>query len=84
MAVVIRLRRMGNPKKPFFRIVAADSRFATDGRILEELGWYDPKVKGTNYKKLDRVDYWQKTGARLSDTINTMVKKARAASPGPA
>lgn len=79
MATIIRLRRMGARSKPFYRLVAADSRFATTGRFLEALGWYDPKQKGDNFSvDLDRVDYWTGTGAKLSSTAASLVKKARA------
>lgn len=77
MATKIRLRRMGTTGKPFYRVVAADSRFATTGRFLEILGWYDPKQKGENFSlKMDRVNYWLGTGAQLSGTAASLVKKA--------
>ena len=80
MAVVVRLRRMGCNKKPFYRVVAADERKATTGRFLENLGWYDPKRADTNYEiKLDRVDYWLGQGARITDTVRSLVRKARKA-----
>ena len=80
MSVKIRMRRMGNNKKPFFRIVATDIRCSNSGRFLERLGWYDPKVKGTNYElKLDRIDYWKSKGAVVSETVQTLVRKCRAA-----
>ena len=78
MATKIRLRRMGARNKPFYRLVAADSRFATTGRFLEILGWYDPKQKGDNFSvNIERVDYWLSTGAKLSPTAKSLVKKAR-------
>lgn len=80
MAVTVRLRRAGGRKAPFFRIVAADERFATSGRFLENLGWYDPKKKGDNCSiNLDRVRYWQDRGAHLSDTVRSLVKRAKPA-----
>jgi small subunit ribosomal protein S16 len=83
MAVMIRMRRMGNNKKPFFRVVATDSRCSNSGRFLEVLGWYDPKQKGTNYElKMDRVDLWQKQGAQISDTVASLVRRARATGRG--
>ena len=79
MATKIRLRRMGTTGKPFYRVVAADSRFATTGRFLEILGWYDPKQKGENFSlKMDRINYWLGTGAQLSGTAASLVKKAEA------
>ena len=79
MATKIRLRRMGTTGKPFYRVVAADSRFATTGRFLEILGWYDPKQKGDNFSiNLERVRYWLGTGAQMSATASSLVKKAEA------
>ena len=78
MAVKIRLRRMGSNKKPFFRIVAADSRSANGGSFLEQLGWYDPKKSKNNVElNLDRVDYWVGKGAQVTDTVRNIVKKQR-------
>ena len=79
MATKIRLRRMGARNNPFYRLVVADSRFATTGRILEVLGWYDPKKAKDNFSvKLDRIDYWQGVGAQMSSTAKSLIKKARA------
>jgi small subunit ribosomal protein S16 len=79
MATKIRLRRMGTTGKPFYRVVAADSRFATTGRFLEILGWYDPKKKDENFSlNMERVNYWLGTGAQLSGTAASLVKKAEA------
>ena len=70
---------MGTTGKPFYRVVAADSRFATTGRFLEILGWYDPKQKGENFSlNMERVNYWLGTGAQLSGTAASLVKKAEA------
>ena len=80
MAVKIRMRRMGNNNKPFFRVVATDERNPQSGRYLENLGWYDPKLKGTNYQlKMDRVDYWKDRGAIITESVASLVKKARKA-----
>lgn len=88
MAVKVRLRRVGGRKAPFFRIVAADQRFATTGRFLENLGWYDPKKKGENFSiNVDRVNYWKARGAHLSDTVRSLIRRvkpaAAAAAPAP-
>lgn len=84
MAVKVRLRRMGNRNNPFYRVVAADARTATDGRFIENLGWYDPERDGTNFDlKVARVEYWKAQGAELSDTVSSLLKKAKAA-PQPA
>ena len=70
---------MGARNKPFYRLVVADSRFATTGRYLEVLGWYDPKQAEKNFSvKLDRVDYWQGVGSQMSSTAKSLIKKARA------
>ena len=80
MAVIVRLRRMGGNKKPFFRVVATDSRRPNEGRFLEALGWYDPKKKGINFElKADRVEYWVSKGARVSDTVRSLLRKLRKA-----
>lgn len=78
MSVKIRLRRTGANNAISFRIVATDSRSPRDGRIIELLGWYDPKVKGTNYEiKVDRLDYWVSKGAIVSDTVRSLVKQSK-------
>ena len=79
MSVKIRLRRMGNTNNPFYRIVVADARSPSKGRFLETLGWYDPKEAEAkkNFKvDVSRVNYWVGNGAELSDTVNSLVKKA--------
>ena len=72
---------MGSNKKPFFRIVATDERAPQTGRYLENVGWYDPKVKDKNKKncelKLDRIDYWKSKGAIISHAVDSLVRKAR-------
>lgn len=80
MAVVIRLRREGTKDRPFYRVVAADQRFRRDGRFLEVLGTYDPHAKkdGVNLS-VEKVDAWVAKGAQPSDTVASLVKKARAA-----
>ncbi len=77
MAVVIRCRMMGANNDPAFRIVAADERAPRQGKILENLGWYDPKKKGTNFSlKMDRIEYWHSKGARITDTVQHLIKRA--------
>ena len=77
--VVIRLARGGAKKRPFFNIVAADSRNRRDGRFIERVGYYNPVASG-NEKGLvvntERLTYWQGTGAQLSDTVARLVKQA--------
>ena len=84
MAVKIRLRRMGTNKKPFYRLVATDSRYYTKGRFLEVLGWYDPKREDQGYDlKLNRVDYWLERGAEPSETAKSLIRKARKTQTAP-
>lgn len=78
MAVTIRLRREGNKNRPYYRVVAADKRSPRDGKFLELLGTYDPRKAGENFQlKLDRVEHWLKVGARPSETVASMIRKAR-------
>jgi small subunit ribosomal protein S16 len=74
----IRLRRFGKKNTPVYRVVVADGRSPRDGRIIEEIGTYDPLLKNNNFTlNLDRVDYWLGVGAQASDTVNSFIKKAR-------
>src|SRR5947207_10311991 len=78
MAVRIRMKSMGRKHRPYFRIVAIDSRQPRDGRILEELGSYDPMVRDTDSRvtlKPDRVKYWQSVGALTSEKVAVLLKK---------
>lgn len=78
MAVAIRLRREGTRNSPFYKIVVADKRSPRDGKFIEIIGNYDPRKKGANYKvNLVRIDHWVKNGAHMSDTVRSIVKKAR-------
>ena len=80
MAVKIRLRRTGAKNAACYRIVAADARSPRDGKFLELLGWYDPKMKKDNFSlKLDRIEHWLSVGAEPSDTVKSLVKKSRVA-----
>ena len=73
MAVHIRLRRMGKKKQPFYRIVAADSHRARDGRFLEVIGTYSPIEKPAKVKLFeDRITHWLDEGAVPSDTVNSL------------
>jgi small subunit ribosomal protein S16 len=79
MAVIIRLRRDGTKNSPYYRVVVADKHSPRDGKFLELIGTYDPKKKGDNSTiKLERVDHWVKLGARPSDTVRSIIKKAKA------
>jgi small subunit ribosomal protein S16 len=75
---------MGARNTPFYRVVAADARTATDGRFIENLGWYDPTRSEDNFQlKVERIEYWAQQGAKLSPTVRSLLKKAgkRAAVP---
>ena len=78
MAVSIRLRREGNLNKPYYKVVVADARSPRDGKFIELVGNYDPKKAGDNANvDLSRIDYWIKNGAQPSDTVRSIIKKAR-------
>lgn len=74
MAVKIRLQRFGSTHKPFYRVVAADSKKARDGKFLEILGTYDP-LKGLLDVNDEKVSNWVKNGAQLTDTVKSLLKK---------
>lgn len=76
MAVRIRLTRRGTRKRPFYRLVAADSEAPRDGRFLEILGYYDPmKDPALVEVRKEKVDYWLKKGARVSGSARAILKK---------
>ena len=78
--VKIRLARHGAKKRPFYRIVAADSRSPRDGRFLERLGSYDPTREPALIEiKQDRLAEWLKNGAQPTETVAQLIKKARRA-----
>ena len=79
--VKIRLQRLGTKKRPFYRVVAADSRFPRDGRFLEILGNYDPlgHQENVNLKK-ERIEHWLKNGAQPTDTVKALLHKQGLAS----
>jgi small subunit ribosomal protein S16 len=78
VAVRIRMKKMGRKHRPFFRICAIDSRNPRDGRVLEELGTYDPMVSEADARALlkpERINYWLGVGAQPSDKVRTLIKK---------
>src|SRR5919107_6310522 len=79
MSVKIRLRRDGAKKRPFYHVVAADSRRARNGRFIEELGYYNPIVAADAEPilvlKEDRIRYWLGVGAQPSETAAALLKK---------
>lgn len=75
--VVLRLKRMGRTHRPFYRVNAIDKRSPRDGRVIEELGWYDPiapEDKQLNLKA-DRIDYWLSVGAQPSETVKSLLRR---------
>jgi len=79
--VKIRLRRTGCNNNTTFRVVATDERSPRDGKFLEILGWYLPKQEGVNFKiDMERIAYWLSKGAQLSETVASIVRKAKKAS----
>jgi small subunit ribosomal protein S16 len=80
MSVKIRLTRAGAKKAPFYHIIATDSRNKRDGAYLENLGSYDPRVAPAVIKLNDeRIGYWLGVGAQASETVASILKKAKAA-----
>jgi small subunit ribosomal protein S16 len=80
MAVAIRLNRKGTKDRPYYKIVAVDSRKRRDGRYIEQLGTYDPLIDGTNYViDLEKADKWLTVGAKASETVASIIRKARTA-----
>src|SRR5438874_13675366 len=80
--VAIRLRRAGSKKRPFFRIVVADSRAARDSSFVEILGHYNPRTKPAIVQvDKERVDFWIKRGAQPSDSVRTLIARHLTAAP---
>lgn len=80
MALKIRLTKVGSVHQPLYRVVVAEARSRRDGAAVENLGTYRPGDKGNPIDlKLDRVDYWLSKGALPTNTMHSMIKKARRA-----
>ena len=76
--VALRLTRKGTKDRPYYKIVAVDSRKRRDGRYLEQIGTYDPLLPGANYTlDLEKADRWIGKGAQPSETVASIIKKAR-------
>ncbi len=78
MAVVIRMKRLGRKNRPFYRICATDSRSPRDGKVIEELGTYDPMVHETDARctlNEPRVEHWLGVGAKPSEAVGVLIKK---------
>ena len=77
MAVKIRLRRMGQKKAPFYRIIVADSRSPRDGRFVDEIGTYDPNVEPAAIKvDEEKANKWLKSGAQPTEVVSRIFKNA--------
>ena len=76
MAVKIRLRRMGAHKKPFYRVVVADSRSPRDGKCIEEIGFFNPMVEPAEIKlDMEKVEKWIANGAQPTDRVKSIIKE---------
>lgn len=78
MSVRIRMKKLGRKHQPFFRICAIDKRSPRHGRVLEELGTYDPRVRETDARAIlnaERIDYWIGVGAQPSEKVAVLIKK---------
>lgn len=77
MAVKIRLKRMGAKKKPFYRVIVADSRSPRDGKFIEELGYYNPLTDPVDVKiDAEKAQKWLSDGAQPTETVKSLFKKA--------
>ena len=77
MAVKIRLRRMGQKKAPFYRIIVADSRSPRDGKFIEEIGYYNPNVEPSDVKVIEVLaQKWLSTGAQPTEIVSRLFKNA--------
>ncbi len=75
MAVKIRLRRMGAHKKPFYRVVVADSRSPRDGKCIEEIGYFNPMTEPVQVKlDMDKVKSWIANGAQPTERVKSIIK----------
>ncbi len=76
--VKIRLKRVGAKKAPFYHIVVADSRSPRDGKIIEQLGTYNPMVEPSEIKlDKEKVEKWIKNGAKPTETVKALIEKAQ-------
>lgn len=77
MAAIIRLARFGAKKRPFYRIVVADRRYARDGRKIEQVGLYDPLVEPQRIEfETERLAQWLQRGAKPSETVAQLIKRS--------
>ena len=75
--VVLRLKRFGRTHRPYYRLCAMDRRAPRNGKVIEELGWFNPNAAedGQLNLKLDRIQYWLSVGAQPSDTARSLIKR---------
>ncbi len=79
--VAIRLNRQGSKDRPYYKVVVVDSHARRDGAYIEQVGTYDPMKEGVNYTlDMEKVEKWLKNGAQPSETVNSMIRKARVTS----
>ena len=74
--VKIRLKRTGKKNAPCYRVVVADSRSPRDGKVIEIVGLYDPRLANESLK-MDRIDYWLSNGAQPTDTVADIIRRAK-------
>jgi small subunit ribosomal protein S16 len=80
--VSIRLMRMGSKKRPYYRVVVADSRRFRDGKFIEKIGFYNPLPETPQvHLEMDRVDYWMQKGAKPTDTVRSLITSVRKSAP---
>ncbi|MET0406113.1 MAG: 30S ribosomal protein S16 [Cystobacter sp.] len=85
MAVVLRLARAGAKKKPYYHVVATDSRNPRDGKFIEAVGAYDPNQNPAKVEfNSERLEYWIKNGAVPSETVGELIKRFKRAAVAPA
>ena len=77
MAVKIRLRRIGNKKKPFYRIVVADARSPRNGKFIETIGHYNPRNEDDIVLNLEKVESWLTKGAQPTNTVGCLIKRLK-------
>ncbi len=75
MATVVRLTRIGRKKSPFYRIVVTDSRKRRDSGFIETIGYYNPRMEEELKFDADRLAYWKKVGAKVSDRVTKITSK---------
>lgn len=80
--LAIRLSRSGAKKRPFYHVVATDSRNARDGRFIERLGFFNPIAQGKEEElrlNLERIEYWQSVGGQVSPRVKSLIKQYKKA-----